>query len=202
MATRGQMNRKQKTRDESGSLLDKMLEGSGIGEIRKANEQKRKDYRRKKAMEAVPGIETSRTRAAENKRKAAKTPAKPSKMDSFMKEVEAEGKKIDDVKRVKAATKAHKSLNEAKGEPRTIAQAKKMGKDYFVDSSGTKKAAVTKEELAKSGMSLGEYLNKKGGKTPAKKAKGGMAKKAYAKGGYANCGASMKPTQKSSKGMK
>jgi hypothetical protein len=31
-----------------------------------------------------------------------------------------------------------------------------------------------------------------------KKSKGGMPKK-YAKGGYANCGASMKPTQKSSK---
>ena len=27
--------------------------------------------------------------------------------------------------------------------------------------------------------------------------KGGMARKKYAKGGYANCGASMKPTQKS-----
>lgn len=36
----------------------------------------------------------------------------------------------------------------------------------------------------------------------SRKAKGGMAKKSYAKGGYANCGASMKATQNSSKGMK
>ncbi len=46
-------------------------------------------------------------------------------------------------------------------EPRTIAQAKKMGKDYFINKKGTILAAVTKEELQKSGLSLREYLNKK-----------------------------------------
>ena len=35
---------------------------------------------------------------------------------------------------------------------------------------------------------------------PKRKAKGGYAKK-YNKGGYANCGASMKPTQKSTQKM-
>ena len=46
-------------------------------------------------------------------------------------------------------------------EPRTIAQAKRMGKDYFINKKGKKLAAVTKEELKKSGLTLREYLNKK-----------------------------------------
>tara|TARA_A100000172_G_scaffold16753_1_gene9109 strand:+ start:427 stop:972 length:546 start_codon:yes stop_codon:yes gene_type:complete len=48
-------------------------------------------------------------------------------------------------------------------EPRTIAQAKTMGKDYFIDKNNKKKAAVTAEELKKSGLSLRDYLNKKRG---------------------------------------
>jgi hypothetical protein len=53
-------------------------------------------------------------------------------------------------------------------EPRNIAQAKKMGKLYFVDKNGKKKAAVTAEDLKKSGhKSLRAYLNAKG--KPAKK---------------------------------
>ena len=46
------------------------------------------------------------------------------------------------------------------GEPRTIAEAKAMGKNYFINKHGEKLAAVTKEELDKSGLSLGDYLNK------------------------------------------
>jgi hypothetical protein len=46
------------------------------------------------------------------------------------------------------------------GEPRTIAEAKSMGKNYFINKHGTKLAAVTKEELDKSGLSLGAFLNK------------------------------------------
>ena len=38
-----------------------------------------------------------------------------------------------------------------------------MGKDYFIDKNNTKKAAVTAEELKKSGLSLRDYLNKKRG---------------------------------------
>lgn len=52
-------------------------------------------------------------------------------------------------------------IGKANVEPRTIAQAKKMGKDYFINKKGTILAAVTKEELQKSGLSLREYLNKK-----------------------------------------
>jgi len=77
-------------------------------------------------------------------------------------------------------------------EPTSIAEAKRMGKDYFIGKDGKRKAAVTAEELKASGMSLREYLNKQQGKT--RMAKGGMVK--------ANCGASMPPAQKSSKGNK
>ena len=50
-------------------------------------------------------------------------------------------------------------------EPRSISQARKMGKDYFIGKDGKRKAAVTKEELKKSGLSLRDYLNKQQGKT-------------------------------------
>ena len=62
------------------------------------------------------------------------------------------------------------------GEPRTIAKAKKMGKKTFRDKRGKKLAAVTKEELAKSGLSLRDYLNKQRGLTRRKKS-GGMIKR-------------------------
>jgi len=50
-------------------------------------------------------------------------------------------------------------------EPKTISQARKMGKSYFIGKDGKRKAAVTKEELEKSGLSLRDYLNKRQGKT-------------------------------------
>ena len=62
------------------------------------------------------------------------------------------------------------------GEPRTIAKAKKMGKKTFRDKRGKKLAAVTKEELAKSGLSLRDYLNKQRGLTRRKKS-GGIVKR-------------------------
>ena len=62
------------------------------------------------------------------------------------------------------------------GEPRTIAKAKKMGKKPFRNKRGKKLAAVTKEELAKSGLSLRDYLNKQRGLTRRKKS-GGIVKR-------------------------
>ena len=50
-------------------------------------------------------------------------------------------------------------------EPKSISQARKMGKSYFIGKDGKRKAAVTKEELDKSGLSLRDYLNKQSGKT-------------------------------------
>ena len=52
-----------------------------------------------------------------------------------------------------------------KGPARTIAEAKRRGLSTFTDKSGKKKAAVTAEELKKSGLSLRDYLNKQQGKT-------------------------------------
>ena len=45
--------------------------------------------------------------------------------------------------------------------PRTIAQAQKMGKKYFFDKNGKRKAAVTAEQLKKSGLTLAQWLKKK-----------------------------------------
>tara|TARA_B100001123_G_scaffold327800_1_gene368737 strand:- start:1601 stop:2566 length:966 start_codon:yes stop_codon:yes gene_type:complete len=45
-------------------------------------------------------------------------------------------------------------------EPKSISQARKMGKSYFIGKDGKRKAAVTKEELDESRLSLRDYLNK------------------------------------------
>ena len=52
-----------------------------------------------------------------------------------------------------------------KGPAKTVAEAKRRGLSTFTDKSGKKKAAVTAEELKKSGLSLRDYLNKQQGKT-------------------------------------
>ena len=44
-------------------------------------------------------------------------------------------------------------------EPKSISQARKMGNSYFIGKDGKRKAAVTKEELDESGLSLRKYLN-------------------------------------------
>jgi len=63
--------------------------------------------------------------------------------------------------RAAAKTKSAKSL---RGDPTSVAEAKRRGMSYYVviDSKGkkTKKAAVTAAELKKSGLSLRAYLNK------------------------------------------
>ena len=48
---------------------------------------------------------------------------------------------------------------------KTIAAAKKAGSLYYVGKDGKKKAAVTAEDLKKSGLSLRDYMNYKLGKT-------------------------------------
>ena len=103
--------------------------------------------------------------------------------DEFVKKMDAERKaKEADKKRVDAATKANKA---DKDKPKT----------YKI----------------KKGDTLSEIAQKHGLKTDALAKKNDIAdkNKIYAgrtlklnKGGYANCGASMKPTQKSSKGVK
>ena len=70
----------------------------------------------------------------------------------------------------------------AENNPKSIAAAKKKGSDTFIGKDGRKKAAVTKEELEASGLSLRDYLNKQKGKTrkkPAMKKGGDVAKYAF-----------------------
>ena len=93
-----------------------------------------------------------------------------------VKEKEAEARKKGQVKKVsnqktqrysdyvkKSDTKVGQVFT---GEPRTIAEAKKRGSKTFINKKGKKLAAVTKEELAASGLTLRQYLNKQQGKTP------------------------------------
>tara|TARA_B100001059_G_scaffold20700_1_gene16800 strand:- start:4646 stop:5362 length:717 start_codon:yes stop_codon:yes gene_type:complete len=71
------------------------------------------------------------------------------------------------------------------GQKRAKEQGKKEGTGTFIGKDGRKKAAVTREDLEKSGLSLRDYLNKQRGLTrrkPNKKAKGGKVK-AYKNGG-------------------
>jgi hypothetical protein len=45
------------------------------------------------------------------------------------------------------------------GKPRTVSAAKKAGSKFFFDKKGTKKLAVTAEELKKSGKTLTQWAN-------------------------------------------
>ena len=45
------------------------------------------------------------------------------------------------------------------GKPRTVGAAKKAGSKFFYDKKGTKKLAVTAEELKKSGKTLTQWAN-------------------------------------------
>jgi|TARA_B100000579_G_scaffold404021_1_gene388483 hypothetical protein len=69
-----------------------------------------------------------------------------------------------------------------KGTARSVAEAKRKGLDTFTNVRGDEKAAVTKEELEASGMSLRDYLNKQKGKTRRGMMKGGAVKKPFKTG--------------------
>ncbi len=63
------------------------------------------------------------------------------------------------------------------GKPRTVAAAKKAGSKFFFDKKGTKKLAVTAEELKKSGKTLKEWANTWKKSKPTKKAEPASAVK-------------------------
>ena len=62
-----------------------------------------------------------------------------------------------------------------KGKPRTISAATRAGEKYFYDKNGTKKLAVTKEALKKSGKTLRQWAND--WKKPSSKSKDTAVKK-------------------------
>jgi len=95
---------------------------------------------------------------------AAKARAKRAVMDK----VSTEQGKVDRAKARTEAAKKNQAQVKAKAktkEPSTIAEAKRMGKSYYIGKDGKKKAAVTAEDLKKSGhKTLRAYLNAKGKK--------------------------------------
>ena len=119
------------------------------------------------------------SRAAKNKaakdsksieKDASASRAKRAAMDK----VSTEQGKVDRAKARTEAAKKNQAQIKAKEtakskEPRTIAEAKRMGKSYYIGKDGKKKAAVTAEDLKKSGhKTLRAYLNAKGKKATKK----------------------------------
>ena len=88
-----------------------------------------------------------------------------------------EATKVERPPKVKSAAD---SLRE--GTARSVAEAKRKGLATFTNVRGDEKAAVTKEELEASGMSLRDYLNKQQGKTRRGMMKGGAVKKPFKEG--------------------
>ncbi len=71
-----------------------------------------------------------------------------------------------------------------KGPAKSVAEAQKRGLSTFTNKAGKKLAAVNKEQLDKSGLSLRDYLNKQKGltrKKPTTKKKAGG--KVFRRGG-------------------
>jgi len=90
-------------------------------------------------------------------------------------------KKTEDSSKTSKAKPAPKASTPPKV-ARSIAEAKRMGVDTFTNKAGKELAAVTKEELEASGMSLRDYLNKQQGKTRRGMKKGGAVKKPFKTG--------------------
>ena len=69
--------------------------------------------------------------------------------------------KIRKGQKIKLYRDANKPTTKPKDtRPRTISQAQKMGKKYFFDKNGKRKAAVTAEQLKKQGLTLAQWLKK------------------------------------------
>ena len=131
----------------SGDIAKKKL---GIGEYSRAAKNK--------AAKDAKSIEKD----------ASASRAKRAAMDK----VSTEQGKVDRAKARTEAAKKNQAQIKAKAktkEPSTIAEAKRMGKSYYIGKDGKKKAAVTAEDLKKSGhKTLRAYLNAKGKKATKK----------------------------------
>jgi|TARA_B100001094_G_scaffold128118_1_gene124235 hypothetical protein len=94
--------------------------------------------------------------------KKKKEPAKTTTTKKKAKTTEAKKTPRDAPKKETA-----KKKDKFAGEPRTIAQAKRMGKSYFINKAGKKLAAVTREDLKRKGLDprkksdLTKFLNMK-----------------------------------------
>ena len=143
----------------------------------------------KKARESMSGP---------NARPASKLAGPPTAPKSDLKSSGATAASKGDRRTPTAAIVGEKSTGAsgAKDNPKTVGKAKKRGSDTFIGKDGKKKAAVTKEELKASGLSLRDYLNKQRGltrKKPVKKSMGGKVK-AYSSGGSVRGGGKARKT--------
>jgi hypothetical protein len=71
----------------------------------------------------------------------------------------------------------------AEGMAKSVGEAKTRGANKFIGKDGRQKAAVTKEELEASGLSLRDYLNQQQGKTRRPEMKSGGKVKNMKSGG-------------------
>tara|TARA_R100000664_G_scaffold3013_1_gene7108 strand:- start:352 stop:1026 length:675 start_codon:yes stop_codon:yes gene_type:complete len=132
---------------------------------------------RKDELAKEPIDDTSKKKAPAIVKKKAPIKKKALKRSLSKNLITAKNRQKEEANKLLSKNKKTKSADILSGgEPRTIAKAKKMGKKTFRDKRGKKLAAVTKEELAKSGLSLRDYLNKQRGLTRRKKS-GGIVKR-------------------------
>ena len=132
---------------------------------------------RKDELAKEPIDDTSKKKAPAIVKKKAPIKKKAPKRSLSKNLITAKNRQKEEANKLLSKNKKTKSADILSGgEPRTIAKAKKMGKKTFRDKRGKKLAAVTKEELAKSGLSLRDYLNKQRGLTRRKKS-GGIVKR-------------------------
>ena len=100
-----------------------------------------------KDRQAAPSKEDIRSgKEAEAKRKAAKLKRQAALEATAS--PERPSRKVTKVKPVVVKTEKKVAKKKFEGEPRTIAQAKNMGKKYYINKAGKRLAAVTKKDLA------------------------------------------------------
>jgi hypothetical protein len=100
-------------------------------------------------------------------------------------------------KKIEKATREQRAY--AKGQVKAAAATAGLAGLGLAELRSRLKEAETEKERAQLQAAIEKTMRQMAQEEGMdKKSKGGMARKKYAKGGYANCGASMKPTQKSS----
>ena len=182
---------KAETRRKIAAAKKKRYQPSTASEIAKTKGTRKAVGTLLKDRQTKPSGEDIRVaREAEAKRKAAKlkrqaaleataSPERPSR-----KVTKVKPKVVKKVAK-KKPQKFGKSAMLSGGEPRSIKEARKMGKSYFINKAGKKLAAVTKEDLEKFRKKTGnpkatltQLLNDRRDKERSVRKTGGIVKKA------------------------
>ena len=138
---------KAETRRKIAAAKKKRYQPSTASEIAKTKETRKAVGTLLKDRQTKPSGEDIRVaREAEAKRKSAKLKRQAALEATAS--PERPSRKVTKVKPVVVKTEKKVAKKKFEGEPRTIAQAKNMGKKYYINKAGKKLAAVTKEDLA------------------------------------------------------